>query len=131
FAAGFVLVYLLDLHVNRWKVAGPEADQRNHVKRAHRRDRPRGRNSTILAGGTSAEEIIEGIAIGVGAALEPGTALIVGIAIVIDNISEAMSIGELIAGEDEPGTRRKTLFWTSVIGVSLFVSAMLGWFFLR
>lgn len=34
FAAGFGLVYLLDLHVNRWTVAGPKAEQRERVRPA-------------------------------------------------------------------------------------------------
>lgn len=131
FALGFGLVYLLDLYVNRWRMAGSEAEQHGEVERAHRRRRPRGSNTSVLAGGTSAEEIIEGIAIGIGAAIEPGTALVVGLAITIDNISESMSIGELIAGEDGEGKRRRTLLWTSLIGVSLFGSAMAGWFLFR
>ncbi len=131
FVLGFGLVYLLDLYVNRWEVAGPEADQNGRVRSDRRRRKPRGSNTSVLAGGTSAEEIIEGIVIGVGAALAPGTALIVGLAIVIDNISEAMSIGELITSEGQGKANRRILFWTSLIGVSLFASAMLGWFLLR
>ncbi len=131
FVLGFGLVYLLDLYVNRWEVAGPEADQNGRVEADHRRRKPRGSNTSVLAGGTSAEEIIEGIVIGVGAALAPGTALIVGLAIVIDNISEAMSIGELITSEGQGQANRRILFWTSLIGVSLFSSALLGWFLLR
>jgi ZIP family zinc transporter len=131
FVVGFGLVYLLDLYVNRWELAGPEADQNGRVERYHRRHRPKGSNTSVLAGGTSTEEIIEGIAIGVGAALAPGTALIVGLAIAIDNVSEGMSIGELITSEGGETTKRRILFWTSLIGVSLFTSAMLGWFVLK
>lgn len=131
FSLGFGLVYLLDLYVNRWEVAGPEADQHGRVESDHRRRKPRGSNTSVLAGGTSAEEVIEGIAIGVGAALAPGTALIVGLAIVIDNVSEAMSIGELISSEGRDKAPRRILMWTSLIGVSLFASAMAGWFLLR
>ena len=131
FILGFGLVYLLDLYVNRWETAGPEADQKPKVDRAHKRLKPRGSGTMVLAGGTSSEEIIEGIAIGVGAALAPGTALIVGLAIAIDNISEALSIGELILNEGQDKPKRRILMWTSVIGASLFVSTMLGWFLLR
>lgn len=131
FAVGFGLVYLLDLYVNRWETAGPEADQKPRVDRAHKRLKPRGSGTMVLAGGTSSEEIIEGIAIGVGAALAPSTALIVGLAIAIDNVSEAMSIGELILNEDQDNAKRRILIWTSLIGASLFVSTMLGWFLLR
>ncbi len=112
-------------------LAGPEAEQNGRVERYHRRHKPRGSNTSVLAGGTSTEEIIEGIAIGVGAALAPGTAIIVGLAIAIDNVSEGMSIGELISSEGQEKTKRRILFWTSLIGVSLFTSAMLGWFALK
>ena len=46
----------------------------------------------MLAGGTSAEELIEGIAIGVGAVIKPGLGLLIGLAIAIDNLSEGLSI---------------------------------------
>lgn len=131
FALGFAAVYLLDLYANRWEVAGPEADQKGRVDRIHRRLKPRGSSTSVLAGGTSSEEIIEGIAIGVGAALAPGTALVVGLAITIDNISEAMSIGELILSDGQEKAKRRILLWTSLIGASLFGSTMLGWFLLR
>ena len=42
-----------------------------------------------------------------------------------------MSIGELISSEGQERAKRRTLMWTSLIGVSLFGSAMLGWFLLR
>lgn len=131
FALGFALVYLLDLYVNRWKMAGREAAQNEAVKSMHRRLKPRGSNTAVLAGGTSAEELIEGVSIGIGAALDPSIALIVGLAIFIDNISEAMSIGELVLGERRDHAGRRITLWTSLIGASLFISAMAGWFFLQ
>lgn len=131
FGLGFGLVYLLDLFVNRWRLAGPEADQKAKVDGIHRRKRPLGGEASVLAGGTGSEEIIEGLAIGIGAALAPGTAIIVALAIGIDNVSEAMSIGELILGEGKEHARRRILFWTSLIGAALFASAMVGWFALK
>ncbi|MCA1403294.1 ZIP family metal transporter [Ensifer sp. IC3342] len=131
FLLGLALVYTLDLYVNRWQMAGPEADQKRAVERLHRRWKPLGGNVAVLAGGTSAEELIEGMAIGVGAVFEPGVALIVGLAICIDNLSEGMSIGELILDEEQKGANRQILGWTSLIGLSLFVSAVAGWFFLK
>ncbi|PLU59155.1 hypothetical protein BMJ24_14175 [Sinorhizobium medicae] len=65
FLLGLALVYILDLYVNRWKMAGPEADQKEAVDRLHRRRRPRGSNVAVLAGATSAEELIEGMTIGI------------------------------------------------------------------
>lgn len=49
-----------------------------------------------------------------------------GIAIAIDNASEAMSIGELILSEGQEKPRRRILLWASLIGVSHFASAMLA-----
>lgn len=60
----------------------------------------------MLAGGTSAEELIEGMTIGVGATFGPKVALIVGLAICIDNFSEGMSIGELTLDEERKNAKR-------------------------
>jgi ZIP family zinc transporter len=134
FVAGFAAVYSFDLFIHRGKLAGEKAEQHSKVQRYHLRRLPRGDEVTVLAGGTSAEELIEGVTIGVGAAIKPGLALIIALAIVIDNIAEALSIGELICDRQREGTGRpvgRVLKWTSLIGVSLFSSAMAGWFFLR
>jgi zinc transporter, ZIP family len=134
FLVGFGAVYGLDLFINRGKLVGEKAEQHAGVERFHRRHRPRGDAVTVLAGGTSAEELIEGISIGVGAAIKPGLGLLVALAIVIDNLSEALSIGELI--RDQKGSDRsrpiwRILKWTGLIGLSLFSSALAGWFLLR
>jgi ZIP family zinc transporter len=134
FAAGFVAVYGFDLFINRGKLAGEKAEQRSAVEGFHRRHKPRGDEVTVLAGGTSAEELIEGLSIGVGAAIKPGLGLIIALAIVIDNIAEALSIGELIRDQQrhEKGSPVWRVFkWTGLIGVSLFSSALAGWFLLR
>jgi len=131
FVTGFVLVYCLDLFVNRGRMAGDEADQIDDVRSFHRRHKPRGSQVTVLAGATSAEELIEGLTIGVGAAIEPSVAFIVGAAIFVDNVSEALSIGELVREETKSGYRWRILKWTNLIALSLFVSAMLGWLVLR
>jgi zinc transporter, ZIP family len=133
FVAGFVAVYALDLFINRGKLVGEKADQKPAVERFHRRRRPWSDQVTVLAGGTSAEELIEGLSIGIGAAIEPGLGLIVGAAIVIDNIAEALSIGELIRaqGDGEKRPVGRVLKWTGLIGASLLSSALIGWFALR
>lgn len=129
FAAGFAFVYALDLFVHRGASAGEKADQRDKVLRMRRR--PRGDGVTVLAGGTSAEELIEGATIGVSAATDPSLGLIVGLAIVIDNVSEALSIGDLIREQGGEHQARRILGWTGLIGAALFLSAMAGWFLLR
>jgi len=134
FIAGFLAVYALDFFINRGMLAGEKAEQKGKVERFHRQHRPRGDEVTVLAGGTSSEELIEGLSIGVGAAIEPGLGLIVGTAIVIDNITEALSIGELIRDESrhEAGLPvGRVLKWTGLIGASVLVSALIGWFALK
>lgn len=134
FVAGFLSVYVLDLLVHRGRLAGAESEQRPQVERFYQTRRPHGGEVTVLAGGTSAEELIEGLAIGVGAAIRPGLGMLVALAITIDNVSEALSIGEIIRSEsaDDPRRqRRRIMGWTGLIGVALFGSALAGWFFLR
>jgi ZIP family zinc transporter len=137
FAAGFAAVYGFDLFVHRGVVAGEKAEESKQVERFYRGHRPRGGEVTVLAGGTSAEELIEGVAIGVGAVIEPGVGLLVGLAIAIDNVSEGMSIGEIIRNEEgqdgaeRRGQARRILGWTGLIGTSLLVSSLAGWFLLR
>jgi ZIP family zinc transporter len=134
FVLGFLAVYGLDLFVNRGRLAGEKAEQQKDVVRFHRRHPPRGDEVTVLAGGTSAEELIEGLSIGVGAAINPGLGLMVALAIMIDNLAESLSIGELIRDKQQDKQTlpwRRTLGWTGLIGASLFASAMIGWFLLR
>jgi ZIP family zinc transporter len=131
FAAGFAFLYALDLFVHRGASAGDKAAQRDWVMRVRQRQRPRGDDVTVLAGGTSAEELIEGLTIGVSAATDPSLAMIVGLAIVIDNLSESLSIGDLIREKGGEHQTKRILGWTSVIGLALFISAMAGWFLFR
>ena len=134
FAAGFALVYALDLFIHRGQIAGEKAEQRKAVERRRLRRKPRGDGVTVLASATSVEELIEGVSTGIGAAIQPGLGLMVALAILVDNVSEALSIGQLIR-DQQGGSRRekarRVLQWTGLIGASLFVSALVGWFFLR
>lgn len=131
FVLGFAFVYALDLFVNRGASAGEKAAQRGWVMSVRRRRHVRGDEVTVLAGGTSAEELIEGATIGVSAAIGDSLGLIVALSIVIDNVSEALSIGDLIREKGGDRQARRILGWTSLIGVALFGSALAGWFFLR
>jgi ZIP family zinc transporter len=134
FASGFAAVYAFDLFVHRGRLAGEAAEQRRSVRLYYRRRRPRAGDVTVLAGGTSAEEIIEGIAIGAGTIVEPSIGLLIGLAIAIDNFSEGLSIGELLranATGRERALVTEILGWTSTIGIALLVSSLLGWLFLR
>jgi zinc transporter, ZIP family len=133
---GFVAVWVFDLYINRWRLAGEHAAQYARVRAYHRSHRPRGDRVTVLAGGTSAEELIEGLAIGAGVAVEPEVGLLIAAAIAVDNLSEGMSVGEFVvsgrgAGPQRSRAVRRTLAWTGLIGASLFVSACLGWLALR
>ncbi len=133
FSPGFLAMYAFDLLVHHGRLAGEESKQHRQVERFYRRRRVRRGEVTVLAGETSVEELIEGVSIGVGTAIKPGLGLLIGLAIVIDNLSEALGIGEIIRaeqGERQPQTRR-ILGWTGLIGAAVLVSALAGWFFLR
>ncbi len=134
FSTGFLAMYAFDLFIHRGQLAGKEAEERPQVERFYTRSRPRGGEVTVLAGGTSAEELIEGLSIGVGAVIKPGLALLIALAIIIDNLAESLSIGEIIRSEGEGDKRREVwriLGWTGLIGVALLSSALAGWFFLK
>lgn len=136
FALGFAAVYGFDMFIHRGAMAGDKAEQRPRVQRFHETHRPRGGIVTVLAGGTSAEELIEGISIGIGTAIAPGAGLLVALAIVIDNISEGLAIGEIIRDENRKGGQphgpaRRILGWTGLIGAAVLVSTLASWFLLR
>jgi ZIP family zinc transporter len=131
FVLGFALVYALDSYVNRGALTGPKASQKERVEKYHQRRKPRGGKVTVLAGATSAEELIEGVTIGVGTAIDPTVALITALAVGIDNLAEALSIGALQREEQKENYAWPILKWTGLIGLSLFGSALAGWFFLR
>jgi zinc transporter, ZIP family len=134
FLLGFGAVYAFDLYVHRGVLVGERAEQRLWVRQYSRRRQPRGDEVTVLAGGTSVEELIEGLVIGLGYAIKPGLGLFIALAILIDNLSEALSIGLLI--RDRPNTPWRqavwrTFKWTGLIAISLFSSALAGWLLLR
>jgi ZIP family zinc transporter len=129
FALGFLAVWLFDLYVNQWRIAGEHAAQRTRVEAYHRRHRPRGDRVTVLAGATSAEEVVEGLAIGTGVVIDPSVGVLVAAAIAVDNFGEGLSIGELAASGR--GGARRALRWTSLVGFSLLASAVAGYVLLR
>jgi ZIP family zinc transporter len=132
FVAGMIGLYAFDLYVHGGWIVGEHADQRRVVRRYHRRRRS-GSQVVVLAGGTSVEELVEGLAIGVGAAVEPGLAVVVALAIGIDNLAEGMSVGELIREETSDRARAlpRVLRWTGTIGLALFGSSLIGWLVFR
>lgn len=131
---GILLVWGFDLYINRGMTAGDEASQNRLVKIYHRRRKPRGDQVTVIAGATSAEELIEGVVIGASTAIGGGTGLVLGIAIAIDNVAEALSIGELVFDTQKDKSlkqqRWEVIKWTSLIGLSLILSALAGYFVL-
>jgi ZIP family zinc transporter len=132
FAAGMIGLYVFDLFVHGGWLVGEHADQRRIVRR-YRRRRRADSQVVVLAGGTSVEELVEGLAIGVGAAIDPALALVVALAIGVDNLAEGMSVGELIRDEmpDRARALPRVLAWTGTIGIALFVSTLVGWLALR
>jgi len=131
FVLGFVIVYAFDLYINRGFMAGSESDEWHHFSRIHRKLRARGSGVTLLAGSTSIEEVIEGLSIGIGLAADPALGAVIASAIILDNLVEGISIAEIIRSENPDGASRPTYAWTGVIGLALFSSATIGWFFLR
>jgi ZIP family zinc transporter len=133
FAAGFLGIYVFDLAVHGGHVAGEKAEQHRRVTELQERMRLRAAGVAVLAGGTSIEEIVEGVTIGVGAAILPGSAALVALGIAIDNLSEGVSIGEMIREEEGSGQRPvgRVLGWTSLVAGSLVISTILGWLALR
>jgi ZIP family zinc transporter len=129
---GVVLVWGFDLYINRGLTAGEKAAQSRLVRRYHQRHKPRGSKVAVIAGATAGEEVIEGIVIGVSAAIGSSTGLVVALAIAVDNVSEALSIGELAISERAiKHKKRQILLWTGAIGVALVVSALAGFLLLR
>lgn len=104
FAIGVAALYGFELLVQRGRTAGVHAAQRRQIRHYPPRASTHRRRGDLLACGTAAEEVIEGLSIGVGAAVEPGLAIIVGASIGLDNLSEALSIGALVAEKDEDAT---------------------------
>jgi len=131
FVTGFVIVYIFDLYINRGFMAGEGSDEWHKLSRLHRLQRARGQKVTLLAGGTAIEELIEGLSIGVGLAADPTLGVMIGAAIVLDNLVEGMSIAEIIRAERGDGVFRQILAWTGLIGLALFSSATVGWLVLR
>ena len=132
FAIGMLALFAFDLVVHGGWIFGEHADQRRIVRRYHRR-KGAGSPVLVLAGGTSVEELVEGLAIGVGAAIDPSLALVVALAIGVDNLAEGMSVGELIRAETADGASAlpRVLRWTGTIGLALFASAVVGWLLFR
>jgi ZIP family zinc transporter len=131
FVTGFAVVYLVDLYLNRGFIAGEGSDEWHRLSRLHRRRRVRDSQVTLLAGGTAIEELIEGLSIGVGLAVDPTLGVLIGAAIVLDNLVEGMSIAEIIRAELPDGASRQIFAWTGLIGLALFSSATVGWLVLR
>lgn len=131
FVVGFLTVYAFDLYLNRGFMAGEGSDEWHKLSRLHRLRRARGSQVTLLAGATAIEELIEGLSIGAGLAVDPSLGVMIGAAIFLDNIVEGISIAEIIRVERPDSASRQIYAWTGLIGLALFVSATIGWLALR
>jgi ZIP family zinc transporter len=131
FVVGFTIVYVVDLYLNRGFIAGEGSDEWLKLSRLHRRRRVRDSGVSLLAGGTAIEELIEGLSIGVGLAVDPALGVVIGAAIILDNLVEGMSIAEIIRAERPDDAGQQIFAWTGLIGVALFASATVGWLALR
>lgn len=130
FVVGFLTVYIFDLYINHGFMAGTGSDEWHKLSRLHRIHRARGSKVTLLAGSTAIEELFEGLSIGVGLAADPNLGIMIGVAIMLDNLVEGMSIAEIIRAEQGENASRSIYAWTCVIGLALFSSTTIGWVFL-
>lgn len=135
FVSGYAAIYGVDLAVHRGRLAGEKSEMYQEVTRLHRRRRLRDTEVTVLAVGTSAQELLEGLAIGVGAAIDLHLAFVVATATAFDNLSGALNIGQLHREKGRrqarPGTRWRILGWTGLIGLNDILGVLVGWFLLR
>jgi ZIP family zinc transporter len=135
FACGFLCLWGFDLFIHRGEMAGEGAEEKPQVARHHRRHgiRGEGDKAPVIAGGTLAEEVIEGLGIGVGAAFDPGIGIVVATAIVVDNFAVALSLGEITRENPQVRGRAellRVLRWTGLLGVTLFLATLAGFFLL-
>jgi zinc transporter, ZIP family len=131
FAAGFITIYGFELAIHRGQVAGELSDQYEEVARRYQYQRPYGDEVLVLAGGISIENVVQGLAIGMGFAIDPSVAVLVALAVSIDQVTEGMSIGELVKrGAEKSNHVRLVLRWTLVMATAMFVSALVGGFVL-
>ncbi len=134
FACGFLGLWGFDLYIHRGEVAGEGAEEKRDVARHHRRHGIRGGDkAAVIVGGTLAEEMIEGLSIGVGAAFDPGIGIVVASAIVVDNFAVSLSVGELTRENPEVRGRAelaRVLRWTGLLGITLFLATLAGFFVL-
>ncbi|HVM30674.1 MAG TPA: hypothetical protein VM305_07915 [Candidatus Limnocylindrales bacterium] len=132
--AGFASIYLFDLWMHGGRVAGEHAQQRRRVQVFKRHRESVGSDAAVLAGATSLEEAVEGVTIGVAAVLDPALAVVVSLAVLINNLGEATAIGEMFREEHKgrvAAARGPTLRWTGTIAVVMVGSALLAWLLLR
>ena len=132
FTAGFIAVYAFELFIHRGQIAGELSDQYDDVAEHYRYQRPYGDEVVVLAGGISIENVVQGLAIGMGFAIDPAVALLVALAVSIDQLTEGMSIGELVKrSAEKPKQVKLVLRWTLIMASAMFISALVGGFILN
>jgi ZIP family zinc transporter len=127
FGLGFGGIWALELVLERGKVAGSEADQRDQVAQFHERVQPLGGPESVLGVGVLIETAVEGLAIGIGGGVNLVAGLIIALGVTLDNLTEGMSIGELARREARDGLRRTVMTWAGAVAVTTVVTAVLGW----
>lgn len=131
---GFLVIYTFDLLMHGGRIAGEHAQQRRRVRVYQRQRQALGDKARVVAGATSLEEIAEGVTIGAAVVIDPALAVVVGVAVLINNLGESIAIGEMFREEsdgDVSSARRSTLLWTGTIAVVMVVSALLAWLLLQ
>ncbi|MGH2618616.1 MAG: ZIP family metal transporter, partial [Thermomicrobiales bacterium] len=106
-------------------------EQRRAVEAEYVRKRPRGGQATVLAGGSLFEAAIEGVSLGVAAAIGAGLTVPLAVAVAIDNLSEGLSLGALNEDDGGKANGARVLTWSVWIWVTTVVAALIGWFVLH
>lgn len=132
FTVGYLSLYAFDLLLHGGQTAGGRAQQRRRVAAYRRWHKPVASESTVLAGATLIEQVVEGVTIGAGASIDPAFAGLVALAVALDNLGEGASIVELIR-EEQGGVRvwARSLRWTGAMGVATTLATLVGFLFLR
>lgn len=125
---GLFFIFGFDMALHTWPPAALVQEGRP-APRLHRRLGGREDRGVLLAAGIALEELVEGAAIGLGAAGDVRLGLIIALTIAVDNFAEGLAIGAVMRNRGRARKRAtaRTLGWTSLIGGTVVVAALTAW----
>lgn len=124
---GLFFIFGFDVALHAWPPA--LIHEGRPAPRLHRRLGGREDRGVLLAAGIALEELVEGAAIGLGAAGDVRLGLIIALTIAVDNFAEGLAIGAVMQNRGRARKRAmaRTLGWTSLIGGTVVVAALTAW----